>query len=368
MVSMASRADAAAAHGAILIAQGIWATWNVVSRHLVTSGADPVIFATYREALCALVLIVLAVARRYISSDASAEYLLPLSRRDVLLLATCGTALGGMQLLFLFGVARVEASIAGLSNLLIPVLTLIATAALGWEPLPLVHAPAAQLRTSYIKVAGVACACAGCAVLVLMPGAGSGETESSRRQLATTADAAVGGGFLLLSACGGVVFTLSQKPLLRRFGEIDTLAACYTVATAVAVAVCAVRAALFPPASPVRLTLRADEAIALLYTVGLVGVGAYSLFTYANARLPATVVTLYGITQPLLTGLLAVAILHEPIAQGTLAGGPLLVLGPVLTTGATRAAGADGGSGTLAEALLRSKGCSTSPSMSSIAS
>ena len=63
--------------------------------------------------------------------------------------------------------------------------------------------------------------------------------------------------------------------------------------------------------------------------------GAYCLFTYANQRLPATLLTLYGIVQPLLTSLMAYAVLGEAPRSGCLAGASLIVLGLVLTAVAT---------------------------------
>ena len=65
--------------------------------------------------------------------------------------------------------------------------------------------------------------------------------------------------------------------------------------------------------------------------MSFVGVGAYCLFTYANQRLPATLLTLYGIVQPLLTSLMAYAVLGEAPRSGCLAGASLIVLGLVLT-------------------------------------
>jgi drug/metabolite transporter (DMT)-like permease len=80
------------------------------------------------------------------------------------------------------------------------------------------------------------------------------------------------------------------------------------IATLVAAALCLMWKLSHPM---VELMLSRGELWALAYTVGLVGVSAYSLFTFANGRLPATLLTLYGIVQPLLTSLLAFAVLGE---------------------------------------------------------
>ena len=118
------------------------------------------------------------------------------------------------------------------------------------------------------------------------------------------ADRAIGCGFLFAAASGTVAFILLQKPLLRRFDHLAVLAAAYGTASIIAAAVCAAWTLLFSPDGVAALALSANQTWALLYTVMLVGCAAYALFTLANARLPATVVTLYGILQPLLTSLL----------------------------------------------------------------
>ena len=282
---------APAAHAAVIGAQLVWSSWTVLSKRLMDTGSDPIIFATCRELGCASVLFMATAVQRWVSREPSFSY----TRREAFLLVCCGMAMGAMQLTFLLGVRKVDATTASLSNLLIPILTLVTTGVLGWEPLPLCGARCSALCPSYTKVAGVLCACAGCAVLIYNPtGALDAPSEGEMQYL-------VGCAFLLLSSCGSVAFVLTQKALLRRHGELEVLAAAY----------------------------------ALAFTVSFVGVGAYCLFTYANQRLPSTLLTLYGIVQPLLTSLMAYAVLGEAPRSGCLAGASLIVLGLVLTAVAT---------------------------------
>lgn len=53
---------------------------------------------------------------------------------------------------------------------------------------------------------------------------------------------------------------------------------------------------------------------------------------FVGSVLPATVVTLYGITQPIVSSILAVLFIGEPPSPGAMVGGPLVVLGLVITT------------------------------------
>ena len=216
MRSFSGISSTAPAHAAVIAAHAIWASWNVLSTRLMRSGSDPVVFAAYREAACALTLGATVCVRSLKAHTMPGQRVLRLTRREAALLVACGISLAAFQLSFLFGAARVDATTAGLSILLVPLLTLLATAAMGLEPLPLCNAPHHVLRTSYLKLAGVASACTGCAMLVLRPPSSTTQVEASEWLL--------GCAFLLLAAFGTVVFTLTQKPLLRRFGEVTVLA------------------------------------------------------------------------------------------------------------------------------------------------
>ena len=46
----------AGAHVALCAANFLWATWNIASKAMVSSGLNPVVFAAYREMGCAAVL------------------------------------------------------------------------------------------------------------------------------------------------------------------------------------------------------------------------------------------------------------------------------------------------------------------------
>jgi drug/metabolite transporter (DMT)-like permease len=264
---------APAAHAAVIGAQLVWSSWTVLSKRLMGTGSDPIIFATCRELGCALVLCMATAVQRWVSREPSSSY----TRREVFLLVCCGVAMGAMQLTFLLGVRKVDATTASLSNLLIPILTLVTTGVLGWEPLPLCGARCSALCPSYTKVAGVLCACAGCAVLIYNPtGALDGAHPEGEMQYL------VGCAFLLLSSCGSVAFVLTQKALLRRHGELEVLTAAYALASVSLAGTCAayyVACKQAPAMALGRFTLGREELVALAFTVSFVGVGAYCLMT-----------------------------------------------------------------------------------------
>ena len=338
VVDVPSRAKAPppyAAHAALIGANALWSGWNVGSRALISSGTDAIVFATYREVLCATLLCGLALAARCGYGRCcdvalhTFDFWQKLTRRDLLLFVTSGGCLFLFQLAFLFGVGLVSANAAGLSILLVPLTTLVLSAALGLE------------QIGVPKLAGVACACAGCALVVLVGPTAEAATEAaddagSGHAGSGHAGWAQGCVLLLLSGVGTSIFVLGQRPLLDRFAELDVVAGCYSVAAVVALSALGAYKGLVRPDA--RLSVTPSEGLSLCLASVLVGVLAYSLFTYANRWLPATLVTLYGILQPLLTSLLAYTLLGETPSTGTLLGGALLVLGLLLTTWAERAA------------------------------
>ena len=232
----------------------------------------------------------------------------------------CGALLFLFQVAFLFGVGETDATLAALSILLVPTTTLVATAALGWEPLSLssVH--------SWAKLLGIACACWGCALVVLRP------TSAITRPdvLAATDNWSWGSAVLFMSGVGTAAFALSQRPLLHYHSADEVMAATYCVAAAASFVCCAAWAVLRP--DPAVFSLNLHEAEALVFTVVFASCAAFVLFSYANSLLPATLVTLYGILQPLLTSCFAYATLGETPSPGTLCGALLIVLGLMLMT------------------------------------
>ena len=323
------------AHAAVLTANIIWAAWNVASRALVSSGTNPVVFATYREIACAVFLLLVTMARRQCSGSEKAIRFAP---REWSLLLLCGSVLFSFQVAFLLGVGGADATTAGLSILLVPLIALIGTACLGWEPLPLCRGSRRTLIASWAKLAGIACAFCGCAFLILSPAAhasvaedGASPQQPPQPPQRDDGTWAVGCAVLFLSGVGTAVFVLAQRPLLERHAADVVMTACYGVAPAVAAGACAVWAVLVQP-SPATFGLSVAEAQALAFTVVFASCAAFTLFTYANSVLPATVVTLYGILQPILSSILAVLLLGEPPSHGTMVGGPLVIVGLVVTT------------------------------------
>ena len=160
---------------------------------VLRKGADPVVFAFFRECGTA-VLLCSACALLQLRRDTPA---FPRPTRTEALLMFVGGA-GGMyvlQFLYVIGLQLADATTAAIVGTLTPVLTLVVATASGLE------------RCSWRRVAGVVIATGGCVVLVMAQASGAAGGGSNTL---------LGLAVLLVSDVGAAAFVLRQKPLLKR--------------------------------------------------------------------------------------------------------------------------------------------------------
>lgn len=156
-------------------------------------------------------------------------------------------------------------------------------------------------QCSRYKAVGVVMACGGC-VFVSTYGA----TDASG---GAAASMLVGNGLFLVQLLCVSTFWVSQKPLLRQFPPLATLAYAYGVATLL---MSATASAFTADAALLNLTcadcppgsgweVPRDAWLAILYWVFLGSVLAYFLNTWGNTRVHASIVGIYGSLQPIVT-------------------------------------------------------------------
>eukprot|EP00966_Prymnesium_polylepis_P277027 6400318-Prymnesium_polylepis.1 len=106
---------------------------------------------------------------------------------------------------------------------------------------------------------------------------------------------------------GAATFILSQKPLLRSYEPSIVIAVAYAIGAACMV----VTALAWKAADAAAWRVSTAEAAVCLYLVAVCGVGNYTLMTWANQHLDATIVAIYGVLQPPVTALIAFVLLGE---------------------------------------------------------
>lgn len=193
----------------------------------------------------------------------------------VLLCALLGVS--GNQLLFLYGLARTSATHAALITTTIPVLTMIAAAALGRE------------RIDRRRGVGIATALAG--VLILLLGKEATGSATLTGDLMIVANASIYAVYLVLS-----------KDLLLRWSPLSVLPSLFGWGLLTALPVTGL---------PHTEGVSAAAWLAGAYIVLGPTVGTYGLNLYALRRVPASVVALFIYLQPFVAGALAWPMLDE---------------------------------------------------------
>ena len=266
------------AHAAMVFVTATFSLWNVLGDVVLKRGIDPIVLATYRELGTALLLgLAVSCMRRRAAVPRPDNH-------QMWLFAACGWAgVYGLQLFYILGLQRTSADTAALFQPLTPVLVVVISAVLGIERLTLWPCGSAMARRGWQKLAGVALACGGCALIVgCKGGGGSGGDASGSGSGGGESTRLVGLGCLLVSDLGAATFIVSQKPLFAAYEPLVVIAASYALGAA---AMAATAAVSVDTAASWRLSPL--EAGVVAFVVVVCGALDYALLTWANARCAA---------------------------------------------------------------------------------
>lgn len=322
----------ALAHLAMLFVTVTFSLWNVLGKMVLKRGLDPVVLAFYRETLTAALLIAGCLVAQRRSGRRPKR---PTAREAVcFLLCGCGGVFA-LQLFYIIGLTLTSADTGAIMQPVTPVLVLMLAAALGLERLTLCACSGGlrrrtEMTLSWIRVAGVALASGGCALLVEASRSGAGSEEGSSGEAGGSS--LLGVGCLLLSDVGAATFILSQKPLFASYDPSVVIAASYGIGASCM----AVVGLVWKGGEPALWSLDGDEAAVLTFVILICGVADYALMTWANQHLEATVLALYGVLQPLVTACLAFLIVGERVAPVAAAAAALIIAGFLAVAAAER--------------------------------
>lgn len=225
-----------------------------------------------------------------------AETLAPEDRRSVLLFALLGVSIN--QVLFILGLSLSTAIHTTILTAMIPVFTLAAAVALG--------------RERFTTRAALALGLAACGAVLLLKPAGQGGPEGQ-----TT-----GNLLLLANGLSYSLYLVLSRPLLARYKVSTFVAAVFRYGALPIVLFSIPSLSLFVPGSVPGEAWACFAGIVVVSTVM-----PYLLNSWALARTEASQVAFYVFMQPLISTLLAVAVLGETLSRGTLAAGCLILGG-----------------------------------------
>lgn len=207
----------------------------------------------------------------------------------------------GNQLFFTVGLAFTSVAHASIVVTLMPVLVLFFAAFLGQE------------RITLGKVAGLFIAAAGVAIVQFAKDTGSHATL-------------LGDGFIFLSGISLAMFTVRSKQLMKRYGSLTINGIAYTGGGLV---IAPLTAWLSWRYGLGRVSAAAWWSLA--YMAVFSSVGAYLIYNYALAHIPASRVAAFSYLQPVVATLLALVFLGEGVTTLLAIGGILVLTGVLIT-------------------------------------
>ena len=290
-----SRPPAWKLYGLISLMTVLWAV-NFVIAKIALRELPPLLTAGLRTGLAGLAI--LPVFWWHRRTDARAGW----RRSDLpvlIVLGMFGVALN--QLFFVVGISRTSVAHAAVMIGLTPLMVLLIASATGLE----------RLRGG--RIAGMAIALGGVALLQAAPGKTSGATW-------------YGDVFILGASLTFALFTVMGKRVAKSFTSITLNTFAYVGGGLMLLPVTFWEAARVPLAS---VTWTAWAAVA--YMALFPSVLCYVIYYYALTWIPASRVSAFAYTQPLLATLLAIPALGERPTP-SLIGGAVLVLAGVMIT------------------------------------
>ncbi|MFZ0336358.1 MAG: DMT family transporter [Candidatus Acidiferrales bacterium] len=268
-------------------------SFNFIIGKITLRYMNPYALTSFRMTLSAILMLPIYFARPRRSR---------LNRKDLWNFAVLGFL--GVVInrgLFIMGLDYTTASHSALIVATGPILVLVLARAHNLE------------KVTRAKITGMAICFAGVAILV------AGE-EFHRR-----AGTWVGDSITLVGTTGFALYTVLAKKVARQYDTISMNTFC-NLAGAIFISPLAVREA-------VRLDWASVGTIGwlgLAYTVLVSSVGAYLIFFWALAHLPASRLAVFTYVEPPLAALLAVILLGESLTKALLIGGGLILAGVYL--------------------------------------
>lgn len=288
----------AAPHVALIAVQVMFATWPVFGK-IVLRTIPSVALVGMRVFGAAVALTAIGLATRRLERIARADWLLLVAS------SLLGVVLN--QWLFVKGLSLTTAVNATLLGTTIPVFTLLVSIALGND------------RASFRRIIGILLAGAGVVYLI-------------GPERAAFSHGSVIGDLLIVvnSLCYGTYIAMSKR-LLSRYNALTVITWIFIVGCVPTVPVAAFSLSQTPLGD-----VPASVWLAVVYIVLFATVVCYYLNSWALARVPPSTVAVYIYLQPLITFVLAPAILGEKVESRVIIASLLVFAGVAVVTSRAR--------------------------------
>jgi drug/metabolite transporter (DMT)-like permease len=271
----------------------IWAL-NYIAAKVAVRSFPPLLVGPLRALFAAVVLLPVFLLSRKGRADHDSW-----SRRDLLQVGVLGIfGITLNQVLFVVGMQRTSVAHAALMIAMSPLLVLTMAALKGQE------------RFTQRKLAGIGTSIAGIAALNLVPGKGAQGASLS------------GDLWVFLASFSFALYTVYGKELAHRHDSLTMNTLGYIAGAGAGLPLLIPQSMGFNFAS-----VPAAGWWALAYMAVLSSVVCYLIFYYALRWMPASRISAFSYSQPVIASLAGLALLNEPVTLNVIVGGLLVLAG-----------------------------------------
>jgi drug/metabolite transporter (DMT)-like permease len=271
----------------------IWAL-NYIAAKVAVKSFPPLLVGPLRALFAAVVLLPVFLFSRRGQTQSDAW-----SRRDLLQVGVLGVfGITLNQILFVVGMQRTSVAHAALMIAMSPLLVLTMAALKGQE------------RITQRKLAGIGTSIAGIAALNLVPGK------------AAQGASFAGDAWVFLASFSFALYTVYGKDLAHRHDSLTMNTLGYVAGAGAGLPL------LIPQSLGFQFSgVPAAAWWALAYMAVLSSVVCYLIFYYALRWMPASRISAFSYSQPVIASLAGMALLHESVTANVVAGGLLVLTG-----------------------------------------
>jgi drug/metabolite transporter (DMT)-like permease len=285
------------AHFVLVLVQLTFSGWHIIGKVALKEGADPIVFALYRESSASILMISFCLLNNVQKYVEKKDYL------RFLFLGCCSfvNVVGAIIVLTLISATRYA-----LFQPIIPCVATVISIAVGVESLTM------------IKGIGILIAVGG-AVVIEAWKTSNGTSEHEANPVLGSLLMIV----LIIAFSSIIVF---QRPLLANYNPAFVTFVYYTVGTALTMLLCVAWQSRFTSSSFAfdgKLLPWLGIAYAAIFSTAF----AYNAYSWASKKLYPTTITAYSTLQPVGTAILSLFVFGEVITLSEIVGGILVMLG-----------------------------------------
>ena len=292
-------------HALLLFVQVCFSGWHIIGSVVLNNGADPLVFALYREILASIIMYGFVISRL------GYNYRIIIDKKDYLRFLFLGICSFMNVVISLLGLQYISADRYALLQPAIPVITTFISILLQIEKLTI------------LKLIGILFAISGCIIIEVW-------NTDTHTTVQNESNPVLGTILVLIAAFGFSNLQIFQKPLLLFYDTSVITFIYYSIGSFITIIMCLLWYSRFYIES-FYFNKQYLPFIALIYASLFASALNYNIYTYVSQVLSPSIVTIYTTFQPIATILLSFLIFQYIITLSQGIGGLCVSLGLIIT-------------------------------------